>query len=1010
MKNPLLDKDFLKELDQYQHKEIYAKITALNFNELPIEWIEGRITGGSINIDGTSVVRRTCNLTLVAAEVNINDFYWGITNKFKLEIGLKNFINPDYPDIIWFNKGKYCITGFNVSYTTNNYSISISGQDKMCMLNGTLGGSLYASIDFGQIETYDSIYEEVDFSEDYTIFEAGKYYYYNKNYTPLNGQEEFLLATTKYNKNVQYYSKLLTSNLESLPLKRIIREAVHTYANEPYHNIIINDLDDYGLELLEYRGDVPLYFFFEEGICENMTYNGDILVIHKNWNEPKKLSELDINKGEINNLVEEFNDNTIELELYEGNGKKYTIAKIEYGETAGYRLTDLIYAGELIANVGETLTSILDKIKNMLGDFEYFYDIDGRFIFQKKKTYVNSYWNTLVETDDNDLYAENASYTSEVQYSFEDNNLITSFSNNPQLNNLKNDFSVWGVRKGINDADISIHARYAIDKKPTFYKAFDGKIYMTDERHKEELKDAIRDQVTENLKDRLDKFQPTYGTYEGLEAPTKNEDGSWTPGWWDIRDWAEYYEILTLEKPIYTMKWYSKNNSEGYVSEKLIPGGENRNGYCWLIIVQKRNNGNVYVNFQHGEGSPSQGARSCLLYYSYYNQYGALYTSPVEPYEYKTFMYPYAGCSDNHTYLSFLENDIKKNGNLVYFYNPDFPNTSSSFDEIVEDQIDKEVDNWFENGNIKVVDWREIIYQMALDYFAHNQEEDFLITLKNNNYISGEYLYKNGYTGYEQYYTDIQGFWRQLYDTEPEVIRETSGGKYEEVRVDLNQEEGTYKIEMQWVDYKENETDFFCDFYLPENYKTKDYYKCSDENAEKHFSNTYAYWNKNVVLAPELLNFWIEFLDDVGELESYSIPYIGDRAKSVNDSDVSAIYFRETPNIIFTSAKDYDPYNIQTGYVYIWLQDYIENSFVISSQGKSAKDKIDELLYNYTYCVESVSLSTIPVYYLEPNARIYIHDEDSKINGDYIVSKLTIPLTYNGTMSITATKAVERLY
>jgi hypothetical protein len=47
----------------------------------------------------------------------------------------------------------------------------------------------------------------------------------------------------------------------------------------------------------------------------------------------------------------------------------------------GYRLTDLIYPGDLIANVGETITSVLDKIKNMFGDFEYFYDVDGKFIF-----------------------------------------------------------------------------------------------------------------------------------------------------------------------------------------------------------------------------------------------------------------------------------------------------------------------------------------------------------------------------------------------------------------------------------------------------------------------------------------------------------------------------------------------------------------------------------------------------------------------------------------------------
>jgi len=56
---------------------------------------------------------------------------------------------------------------------------------------------------------------------------------------------------------------------------------------------------------------------------------------------------------------------------------------LDYGETAGYYQIKLVYPGELIANIGETITSVLDKIKNMLGDFEYFYDKDGHFIFRR---------------------------------------------------------------------------------------------------------------------------------------------------------------------------------------------------------------------------------------------------------------------------------------------------------------------------------------------------------------------------------------------------------------------------------------------------------------------------------------------------------------------------------------------------------------------------------------------------------------------------------------------------
>ena len=155
-KNPLLDKNFLIELDHYHEKEVWAKIIALDINENSVEEITGRITsGGSINVDGTSAVRRSCSLSMVAKDVNINDFYWGLHSKFKLLIGLTNKINPEYPDIIWFPQGVYLITSFSTSQSTNSYNISIQGKDKMCLLNGEIGGTLTAPIDFGKIEERD---------------------------------------------------------------------------------------------------------------------------------------------------------------------------------------------------------------------------------------------------------------------------------------------------------------------------------------------------------------------------------------------------------------------------------------------------------------------------------------------------------------------------------------------------------------------------------------------------------------------------------------------------------------------------------------------------------------------------------------------------------------------------------------------------------------------------------------------------------------------------------------
>ena len=59
MSNVLLDKQFLKQLDEWPQREIYIKIISLDFAENPRAEIQGVATGGSINVDGSSAVRRT---------------------------------------------------------------------------------------------------------------------------------------------------------------------------------------------------------------------------------------------------------------------------------------------------------------------------------------------------------------------------------------------------------------------------------------------------------------------------------------------------------------------------------------------------------------------------------------------------------------------------------------------------------------------------------------------------------------------------------------------------------------------------------------------------------------------------------------------------------------------------------------------------------------------------------------------------------------------------------------
>ncbi|MBO7210899.1 MAG: hypothetical protein J6V44_07805 [Methanobrevibacter sp.] len=69
---------------------------------------------------------------------------------------------------------------------------------------------------------------------------------------------------------------------------------------------------------------------------------------------------------------------------------------------------------------------------------------------------------------------------------------------------------------------------------------------------------------------------------------------------------------------------------------------------------------------------------------------------------------------------------------------------------------------------------------MAKDYYKHNQEPSFLNSIINNNkkIDNIDSYYPTGKTGYEIFYSDMQAFWRQLYDIDPEISYDYEGGKY----------------------------------------------------------------------------------------------------------------------------------------------------------------------------------------------------------------------------------------
>lgn len=754
MRNPLVDNEFLKKLHEFTEREVYAKVIVLDLNEQPIEKITGRVTQGSISVDGTSAVRRTCSLTLVAQDVDINEYYWGMNSKIQLYIGLKNFIDDSYPEIIWFKQGLYLLTTFNTSQNVNGYTISIQGKDKMCLLNGDIGGAITElSVDFAKIDVED---------------------------TDENGVG------------------LGTFTQQDLELKDIVIEAVHKYGKEPYHNIIVNDLDDVGLELYEYRGEDPMYFVVNEDTGE---------VSQPIMDGSKPLSYYDENGKPItiylNTLADEEFDSRLNVEfgdnnedkkiVYNAQGIRFSFYRVETGQTAGYRITPLTYVGDLVGQVGNAITNaVLDPIVKQLGDFEYFYNDDGQFIFQRKRTFVNVSWNNLVKDPEGDTYAQANAFTNSYTYSFENSNLITAFNNTPGLNNVKNDFALWGVRKGISGAEIPIHMRYAIDKKPISYTTYEGETYtvLTEE-------EAMAPIVEEKLKEFLN--------IDFKKSPMP--DCLDPDDWWEVHDWANYYHIITGEYPNRTMGEYITEWTQ-FDLNKYFPPGYTWNKECPLFLFDLNPDGTLgFAGHNPSTSYTISDDKKSVL-----NSRGQVVANT-------------SFCG--HEYQGyFVARDVE-----AYFYKPTIP--GHEYTSNLEDTVREEVRKLFTLYTYEC-EWREVLYQMARDYLKHGHEDDFMAVIAENN---GD-LYPSGTTGYEQYYIDMQGFWRQLYNPYltriemfeyDKVAANTAKGLFE--NVDASKKTILYKhIDGQYLQVKSEE------IYNP---RYTYFQRKSYDNAEKHLHHTY---------------------------------------------------------------------------------------------------------------------------------------------------------------------------
>ena len=1105
MREYLTDSKFLSMLDEMRIKKHYAKITVLSFvDEKPLREIQGIATAGSVTVNGQAALRRTISLTVSGIE-NENDInnienIISINKKVKIEVGLENPFEDykNYGDIIWFPLGTYVINQATTSTTASSANISISGKDKMCMLDGTCGGTLPSAVTFHETQ-----YED----DNGDIF------------------------------------------IEQVPIFTIIKECVTHFGKEPEQNVIINDVDMTAKLSTKYVGQNPIWF--------SKDYKSFVI------------SE---NAPEDENFLQH---------------------KFIYGQDVGYQETDFTYPGELVFSAGDTVTSVLDKIIESLGNYEYFYDLDGHFIFQQKKNYLNYYYTPITQINDN--YYIKAFSDSKYYYTFIDAKDALSYYNSPKYENIKNDFIVWGDKTNANGVTKTIQYHLAIDEKPQIDLANqymwditkgngDHAYYLFEyeknnynqtpeqkaieiiytENHNEITDNSIEiaikkdivnnilqnysfyngdqfilyykvifsDQIRyykvvllnkeiidfiylEDLTDIIDFTYLAFGVYpkkdeedasddssssdnEPIDRPDKPNAPDLDPGFGIPDSWhrGTQKDKQNQLDPDFSVDPDGSSkppndsddkkddttkvkNKEFYLVQKRIIDNIDVLGYYnkkgeWIQIFELSEKLNL-TNINNLINKVKQNYYLKIIKdinfdeinkeydFNFINQNNVLLVSSTDLLIYKLNSYDSKGNKQEYNYsipdsysaIKDLENktliseeehkelvkvlleyyktnkdDLLDDITLIYNYtdiNDISSDNSSSSDnkkgsdlllpfldpvegkkdqlKVLKDQEDiiKKIFILRDNGNYTL---NEIIEEITNAY--NSNVIDFSILPENSKIKIITYTPKEPEFDYEDnFYFTLIG--TPCHEWREELFRQAL----------LNSENGSQKgdYDDELLAKIDNEYLWRKQLFDPQNETWHEEWnnQIDSANSNEEKIDTWDGWNPAIYIDPSLVTYWLDFIDVDQLVSKYSVNKIGRRTKALTKTNMSLLYKLNVPDVIFfenTGEADLiqkiEEYTLE-GQAYCALKPGQMKLFSSSGTGSTAFDYIREMLYQYLIYNLTVTINCAPRYYLEPNNLIYIDDKKSNIKGEFVITQYTLPLTYNGNMSITTNEALTRV-
>ena len=133
----------------------------------------------------------------------------------------------------------------------------------------------------------------------------------------------------------------------------------------------------------------------------------------------------------------------------------------------------------------------------------------------------------------------------------------------------------------------------------------------------------------------------------------------------------------------------------------------------------------------------------------------------------------------------------------------------------------------------------------------------------------------------------------------------------------------------------------------------------------------------------------------------------------VNNEDINCLFQPDIPDIVFLNIDDDDFLEKRQecqlkGQPFTQVRGDVYSGFYTGGYKNGAFDQVKYELYLHTNYQKTLSLTSLPVFYLEPNSRATINDKSTNTYGSFMIKTLSIPLGPGNMMATTASETFER--